>query len=277
MELGPLVDVEDLRPPLAQGLLQGFHAEGSVEGVGDPPSQHVTAEPVHDRHQVDEAAGQGQIGDVAATHLARPVHGQPSRQIRYTRCSGSGVVRCRRGEDGLQAHGLHQAMHALGIDRVAVASQGRADPSHAVDRVLGVDPVDGVHQLEGERIRDHRAVVETRAGQPEQLALTVDAQLGMRRVDLAGVDGEFAGQLVHRLALAQGLQSHLGLELSRVRLAFPRHPSPSGQWAAGRNVSLSHLSSLRGTITLTTCPQIFKRVLFLPVAGVDLVHGRPGI
>ena len=153
-------------------------------------------------------------------------------------------------------------------------------------------------------------VVETRAGQPEQLTLAMDAQLGMLRLDerpalshrgprvffeatpapsagarsarrastprrlphpAAGsrgpgrpratapatasssrgsgwVDGELAGQLVDRLALAQGLQSHLGLELSRVRLALPRHPSPSGQWVGGRKVSLSHLSSFWGTL-----------------------------
>ena len=51
-------------PSLGQRLVERFQAEGRVQGVGQTPGEHVAREPVHDRHQVDEAAAQGQVGDV---------------------------------------------------------------------------------------------------------------------------------------------------------------------------------------------------------------------
>ena len=89
-------------------------------------------------------------------------------------------------------------------------------------------------------------------GAPEDLGQPLQ-QLLLPAVDLAGVDGELVGQLVDRLPFAQSLQGHLGLELRRMRLAFPRHPSPSGQWVGGRKVSLSHLSRIWGTLPSSIC------------------------
>ena len=80
-ELGALVGVEDLRPAVAQGRLQSLQAEGRVQGVGDGPGEYVSAEPVHHRHQVDEAAAQRQIGDVAGPNLVRALDRHPAQQV----------------------------------------------------------------------------------------------------------------------------------------------------------------------------------------------------
>ena len=40
--------------------------------VGQPPSHHVPAVPVHDGHQVEECPGHGQVGDVGGPRLVEP-------------------------------------------------------------------------------------------------------------------------------------------------------------------------------------------------------------
>ena len=58
-ELAPLVGVEDLRLALPQCLLQGGDAEVGLQAVGQSPSHHVPAVPVHDGYQVEESTGHG--------------------------------------------------------------------------------------------------------------------------------------------------------------------------------------------------------------------------
>src|SRR3954468_23522773 len=61
-KLGTLVAVEDLRSAVkGQGFLEGLDAEDRVHRIGQPPTQHFPAVPVHDRHQVDEALGQRDV------------------------------------------------------------------------------------------------------------------------------------------------------------------------------------------------------------------------
>ena len=57
-ELAALVGVEDLRRAMAgQRVVEGFDAEARVEGVRQPPGQHMPACPVHDRYEVQAPAG----------------------------------------------------------------------------------------------------------------------------------------------------------------------------------------------------------------------------
>ena len=95
-ELTALIGVEDLRLALAQGFLQGFNTEVHLQGVGQPPGQHIPAVPVHDCHRLflvqrrlaraaafsvsgeslPELVGQAQVVDYQATGLVleHPVH-----------------------------------------------------------------------------------------------------------------------------------------------------------------------------------------------------------
>ena len=82
-ELAALVGVEDLRRAIrGQGLIQRVRAEARVQRVRQPPSQHVAARPVHDRHQVEEAAPHRDVGDVGAPDMVRPLDPQIPQQIR---------------------------------------------------------------------------------------------------------------------------------------------------------------------------------------------------
>ena len=80
-ELAALVGVEDLWPTLAQGLFQSRNTEVYLQGVGQPPGQHVAAVPVHDGHQVEETPSHGYVGDVGGPHLVDPVDLQPPEQV----------------------------------------------------------------------------------------------------------------------------------------------------------------------------------------------------
>src|SRR5450756_528224 len=53
-----------------QRLLECLDAEGGVERVRQPPGEHSSARPVHDRHEIAEAPRDRQIRDVGAPHLA---------------------------------------------------------------------------------------------------------------------------------------------------------------------------------------------------------------
>jgi hypothetical protein len=49
-----------------QRLLQRRDAERAVQGVGQPPGEHRSAGPIHDRYEVKEAAADRDVGDVGA-------------------------------------------------------------------------------------------------------------------------------------------------------------------------------------------------------------------
>lgn len=56
-ELTALIRIEDLRLAVAgYGVLQSFDAKSSIHRVRDALGQHLARGPVHDRHQVEEAA-----------------------------------------------------------------------------------------------------------------------------------------------------------------------------------------------------------------------------
>src|SRR3954468_23356334 len=50
----------------------------AASGVRQPPSEHGTAHPVHDHHQVEEALGHRDVGDVRAPHLVDPLDRDPA-------------------------------------------------------------------------------------------------------------------------------------------------------------------------------------------------------
>src|SRR6516165_10516699 len=81
-KLAALIGVEDLGLTIAgQRFLQSLDAEVGAERVRQPPRQHRTAVPVHDRHQVKKALGHRDIGDVRAPDLVDPFDRQPAEQI----------------------------------------------------------------------------------------------------------------------------------------------------------------------------------------------------
>ena len=109
-ELAALVGVEDLRSAeAAERFFECRDAERGVHGVGQPPRQHRPARPVHDRHQIEEAARKRDIGDVRAPDLVRPLDRKTAQQVRKILCPGAGFV--------VRGFGPSAAMPILRISR----------------------------------------------------------------------------------------------------------------------------------------------------------------
>lgn len=70
-ELHSLIGVEYLRSATCQGLFQHVQAERSVQGVRQPPGDHIAAVPINHRRQVHESAWQRHIRDIRTPHLIR--------------------------------------------------------------------------------------------------------------------------------------------------------------------------------------------------------------
>jgi hypothetical protein len=87
------------------------------------------------------------------------------------------------GVNGLQPHLLHQALHTLMVDLQAEAPYMSRHPRPTVKRRLGVWLIDATHQLSVDlRCRRWR-VIERGTVQPDQLALTADADVQMAELD----------------------------------------------------------------------------------------------
>ena len=93
---------EDPRPAVAvQGFGQGLDAEPGIQGVGQPPGEHTARGPVHDGHQVQEAALDENVGDISRPDLIRPVDGEPLEKIGVHPVLGMPGGGPRRLVDGL--------------------------------------------------------------------------------------------------------------------------------------------------------------------------------
>src|ERR687895_663110 len=64
-----LVGIEHFWHPLSESLFQGFDTEVGLPSVGQPPGQHIAAIPTHDGHQIQEASGHGDVGNVCTPDL----------------------------------------------------------------------------------------------------------------------------------------------------------------------------------------------------------------
>ena len=119
-----------------RGLVESVCAEARVQRVRQPPGQDVPARPVHDRHQVKEAALHRDIGDVDAPDMVRPLDVQASQQIRVNPVLGVGRAGAWRPIDCLKPHRAHQPPGPASADPHALAAQVKCHPTGAVERVL---------------------------------------------------------------------------------------------------------------------------------------------
>ena len=138
--------------------------------------QNEPARPVHDRHQVKEAALHRDVGDVGAPDMVRPLDRQTPEQIRPDPVLGVGRAGARRPIDCLQPHQAHQTDGPAPPDAHTLAAQVKRHPTGAVKRVLQEELVDAAHQRQRLRALPLRLVVERGAPERQQAALPAQAQ-----------------------------------------------------------------------------------------------------
>lgn len=81
--------------------------------------------------------------------------------------------------DRFKAHLGHQPAHLVATGDNPVPAQVGCDLAAAEERLLGEDPVDGLHQAQGGRTDPDRHVVRRRPAQLHQFALLADTQIRM--------------------------------------------------------------------------------------------------
>ncbi len=62
-------------------LLQRLNTKAGIQRIGKPPSQNLAGRPIHDRHQIQKAVFDWNVGDVAAPNLIGPRDWQLSQQV----------------------------------------------------------------------------------------------------------------------------------------------------------------------------------------------------
>ena len=173
-ELAALVGVEDLGPPLAQCVLQGFDAKARIEQIRQAPGQHVAAHPVHHRNQVEKPARHWDVRDIGRPHLADPLDPKPAQEVRIDPMLWCRPTGARALVNGRQSHPQHQALHPLAIHRMALRLKPRCHPPRTVEGSLQVLAIDERHQFQFVGAGLDRPIVECGAAQPQKSALPAE-------------------------------------------------------------------------------------------------------
>ena len=159
-----------------QGLFERVRAEACVQCVRQTPGQNEPARPVHDRHQVKEAALHRDVGDIGAPDMVRPLDRQAPQQIGPDPVLGVRIAGARRPIDRLKPHQTHQPPGPASADPHALAAQVKRHPTGAVKRILQEQLVDPPHQGQRLGALALRLVVERGAPERQQAALPAQAQ-----------------------------------------------------------------------------------------------------
>ena len=101
--------------------------------------------PVHDRHEVQEAAFHWDVRDIRTPHLVRPGDGYVSEQIRIHLVLGMRLACSRLPVDRHQSHLPHQAPHALPANLMPFISQDVSHLSGAEKWQLHEQFIDATH------------------------------------------------------------------------------------------------------------------------------------
>lgn len=123
-ELTPLVGVENLWFAITfQRHVQGIQTELRVKAVGEPPAEHVRGEEIHDRHQVEEALLQWDVGDICGPHL---IHSRDRADI-HQAGKAFGWIPWHRGArflvDRLSTRAAHEVSYPVAADRDPFSGQ----------------------------------------------------------------------------------------------------------------------------------------------------------
>ena len=153
--------------------------EARIQRVRQPPGQDVAACPVHDRHQVEEAAAHRDVGDVGAPDVVRPLDPQALEKIGPHPVLGVRIAGARRPIDRLKTQQAHQPSGPAPPDPHPLAAQMPNHLAGAVERILQEQLVDPTHQRQRLRALPLRLVVERRAPDRQQPALPAQAQRRM--------------------------------------------------------------------------------------------------
>jgi hypothetical protein len=81
-ELRALIGVPDFGLAEAERRVKRGQAEAGLHRIGELPTEHEAAEPIHDRDQVEEAAAHRNVRNIGAPDVVGPLDGDAAQQVR---------------------------------------------------------------------------------------------------------------------------------------------------------------------------------------------------
>ena len=184
-ELPALIGVEDVGPAVTgDRLLQRRNAEVGVHRVRQPPGEDLAAGPVHDRHQVQEAAPHRDVGHIRTPDLVRLLDASDGAADTDRSCAADAA---RSSSDAGRSAPSPSCSSAAGRDGARRTSPADADAApSAASRTTGVSRnCSSIRRINLSVLfaLRRRLPVERRARDRYQLALAHDREPWMTGFD----------------------------------------------------------------------------------------------
>lgn len=127
---------------------------------------------VHDRREVAESPGHGQVGDIGRPYLACPGDLAAAQEVGVDLVSGGGLGELPLEKERSDAHTAHESRYVVAADEEAPVKEFVLDPAAPVEGKLQMDLVDGRHEGRIPVARAHRIAIETGVGEIEKASLS---------------------------------------------------------------------------------------------------------
>ena len=170
------------RPNLASASSSAA-TQNDVHCVRQPPRQHRARRPVDDRHQIEKAAPDRNVGDVGRPDVVRPLDRQVAQQIGIDLVLRVRSARPRLRPERCDPHPAHQPLHALAVRVDALGAQHRRHPARAEKRPGGEQLVDPAHQRRVVVVGRLSCPVNARTRHAQKRALPPNRQRLVRAVE----------------------------------------------------------------------------------------------
>lgn len=184
-ELNPLIRVPNIRHGDLEGIRECLNAEIRFKRRRHFPSDDVPAEPIENGDQIGEAALKLDVRDVRSPDLIRTDDLEVSEQIGILLTRGVCPAQplLFAWIDGFNAHLSHEPPDMVAADvGLVFLPQFDPHPTRAIERAVGVDPVDEAFDALILRT-EQRHIREACARDIEQVALATEAEFVVRSDD----------------------------------------------------------------------------------------------
>ena len=146
-ELTTLIRVDDLRHTVpSEGFLDDLPGMTRLQRDGDFVRQDPATGNVHDRRQVHEAFGHGNVGRVQRPDLVGATDVQLAQQVGVDLVARSGLARAGLRRQRFNAHAAHERADVASSNMNVLTRQLVAQHARAHERMLQVQLIDATHE-----------------------------------------------------------------------------------------------------------------------------------
>jgi hypothetical protein len=177
-ELRALIGVPDFGLAETESPVECGQAEAALHGVGEFPTEHEAAEPIHHRDQVEKAAPHRDVSNICTPDMVGSKDFHATQQIWIDPVPRRRATEVRFSIVGFEAQDTHES-----LDSFAVYFQHDRHFATAEERALQIQLVEPAEQPQVLRALWPRLIIVTRTWHSQQFALLLNGQVRMCGVD----------------------------------------------------------------------------------------------